>query len=1079
MKKNVQQMLKSIMLLFVWLMSLSLVAQNITVTGTVTDATFKEPVIGATIIVQGNASQGTVTDIDGNFILSDVPSNATLVVSYVGYASQSIPVNGKTIINVVLSEDTELLDEVVVIGYSTQVRSQMTTSVSKLDTKVLESVSRSNAATALQGTIPGLKVTLNTGQPGSTPTLQLRGGTGFDGSGSPLILIDGVPGSFYALNSDDIESMEVLKDAASTAIYGARAANGVVIVTTKKGKQGKTNINFRAKYTSNKPSEDPMKYLGAADYVKFNRMAVANSRMVENNPRSWTAFLEGNNAAATGNNTTNSIYTTMFLSESNRYLLNYDGWQTMKDPVTGNDLIFMDNKMNDLFYQTSNTQDYSLSFDGGNDKSTFYLGLGYMDDKGLVFGSGFKRISGTVNTSYKITDNFKVSSNIIYANSNQTLPFDNIYNLFQRTAGLSPTSRIYNNNPDGSLSDEYQPGTYLGFGNPLYYRDKFPKSNLEQRLTASIQGDYSFLEKFTFTLRGSHFSINNSNESFDKAYISSGVLNTNRVSSVSHARTERNQLTALLNYKTQIDKHNISALLGSEYFSEKAFNTSAATRYSPTDLIYTMNVGSEASGVPSSAHTEYAIASMFGQLNYDYDFKYLFGLTFRYDGTSRLADHKYGFFPGISTGWNTHNEDFFKESGVKNVISRLKPRISYGVNGNINILSNFGVFGIYGLTDVYDSQTGYANTNLPTFGLKWERSTTLNFGLDMGFFNNRVNLMADYFVRDVDDKLANLTLPLWTGFSSILTNNGTLQNRGLEIELNADIINQKDFKWNVGTTFFTVKNYAKKLPDNGVDKNRQGGIQIYDQKTGELKYVGGLQQGERVGNDLITAYEFDGVYQTQADLDAHADRTVEFAWNKTKRFLGDTRWKDQNGDGIIDFKDRIVIGRTTPTFIGGITTNLAYKNFDLFVKGDYAVGHHIVNGRRVKGIAQTQGNQNGPLEIRDSWTPDNPNSNIPRFDLVDRQKNHLAAGFDQGDLSNGSSRYIEKGDFFALREITLGYNIGGAKVNNAFQNVRLYFTAANLAYFTGYTGALPEAGGSDTGSYPLPRAYTFGFNITF
>lgn len=254
MKKNAQQKLKSIMLMFVWLMSLSLVAQNITVKGTVTDATFNDAVIGATIIVEGDATQGTVTDIDGNYTLANVPSDATLVVSYVGYASKRVPVNGQTVINIVLSEDTELLDEVVVIGYSTQVRSQMTTSVSKLNTKVLESASRSNAATALQGTIPGLKVTLNTGQPGSTPTMQLRGGTGFDGSGTPLILIDGVPGSFYALNADDIESMEVLKDAASTAIYGARAANGVVIVTTKKGKRGKTNINFRAKYTTNKES---------------------------------------------------------------------------------------------------------------------------------------------------------------------------------------------------------------------------------------------------------------------------------------------------------------------------------------------------------------------------------------------------------------------------------------------------------------------------------------------------------------------------------------------------------------------------------------------------------------------------------------------------------------------------------------------------------------------------------------------------------------------------------------------------------------------------------------------------------
>jgi len=1079
MKKNVLQMFKGIMFLMIWLMSFPLAAQNLTVKGTITDATLNEPVIGATIVLQGDATHGTVSDIDGNYILTDVPANAVLVISYVGYAPQTIPLNGRTTVNVVLSEDTEILDEVVVVGYSTQARSQMTTSISKLDTKVLESASRSNAATALQGTIPGLKVTQNTGQPGSTPSIQLRGGTGFDGSGSPLVLIDGVPGSFYALNSDDIESMEVLKDAASTAIYGARAANGVIIVTTKKGKAGKANINFRAKYTANDPTKDPMEYLGAADYVWFNRRAVANTQMVQNNANAFSAFLTGNNAAATGNNATNSIYTTMFLSDSNRHLLNFEGWQTMIDPVTGKDLIFMDNKMNELFYQKSNTQDYSLSFDGGNDKGTYYLGLGYMDDKGLVFGSGFKRVSGTVNTSYKITDAFKISSNIIYAHSNQSLPFDDIYNLFQRTAGLAPTSRIYNNNPDGSLSDDLQPGTYLGFGNPLYYRDKFPKSNLEQRLTASVQMDYRFTDKFNLTLRGSHFSVNNSNESFQKAYISSGRLNSERVSSASHQRTTRDQMTALLNYNTQIDKHNISALLGGEYFNEKYFGFSASTRYSPTDLIYTMNVGSEAQGVPSSSRTQYAIASTFGQLNYDYDYRYLMGLTFRYDGTSRLANNKYGFFPGVSFGWNIHNEDFFKESQLSGLINTLKPRVSYGVNGNIDVLSNFGVFGIYGLTNVYDGQSGYANTNLPIFDLQWERSTTLNVGLDMRMWNNRINLMADYFVRNVQDKLANLTLPLWTGFSSILTNNGTLQNRGLEVQLDADIIKTHDFTWNLGTTYYRVRNYAKRLPDNGVEKNRQGGTEIYDPSTGETLYVGGLQEGERVGFDVITAYLFDGVYKTEAEINEHAGRKVEFAWNKTKRFLGDTRWVDRNGDDVIDYRDRAVIGRTTPDFMGGVTTNFTYKNFDLFVKGDYALGHYIVNGRRVKGIAQTQGNQNGPLEIRDSWTTENPDSDIPRFDLVDRQKNHLAAGWDQGDLTSGSSRYIEKGDYFALREITLSYNLNGVHLNNLFQNVRLYFTAANLAYFTGYSGALPEGGGNDTGRYPLPKSYTMGLNITF
>ncbi|WP_439183314.1 SusC/RagA family TonB-linked outer membrane protein [Carboxylicivirga taeanensis] len=1093
MKKKLLKQRLGLILLLPWLIGSSVVAQAL-ITGVVKDAG-GELLPGVSVYVEGTTN-GTITGIDGSYQIS-MNTGASLVFSFIGFQTQVIEVGDQERIDVTLMEELRKLDEVVVTGYTTQSRAEMTTSIAKLDTKVLESAPRSNAATALQGTIAGLQVTQTTGQPGSTPSMVLRGGTSFEGKGTPLILIDGVPGSFYALNSDDIESMEVLKDAASTAVYGARAANGVILVTTKKGKKGKSNVTFRSKFTTNKRREDPMEYLGAADYVKFNRLGVRAAQEVMG--YDWLdQFVndKGANSASVGNNTTNSIYTTMVLSDANRYLLNYDGWQTMEDPINpGTTLIFQDNKMNELFYQESYGQDYSLSFDGGNDKGTYYLGLGMLDDKGLVFGSAFKRYSGTFNASYNISEAFKVSSNIIYSHSSQNLPYDSEYNLFQRTAGLAPTSRIYNNNPDGSLSDEYQPGTYLGFGNPLYYRDKFVRTNLEQRLTASVQLDYKFLNDFTLTLRGSHFTINNSDEAFNKAYLSSGRLNTERKSSVSHDRMMRNQVTSMLSYRKRINNvHNINALVGLEYFKEHEFDFNAATRLSPTDLIYTMNVGSEAADTPYSYRTGYEIASFFGQVNYDYDYKYLLGLTFRRDGTSRLGNNQFDFFPGVSVGWNVHNEEFYKDSKMKSIVSSLKPRLSYGVNGNIEVLSNFGVFGTYanetyGNKLVYDTQSGYVNSRLPLLDLKWERSTTFNMGLDAGFLNNRITLIADYFIRDVKDKLAGLTLPLWTGFSSITTNNGTLRNKGLEVQLNADIIRKNDLNWNLGVNYYSVRNYAHKLPANGVDKNRQGGTEIYDAATGQTKYVGGLQEGERVGYDVITAYVFDGVYQTQADIDEHAGRVVEFAHDEDTRYLGDTRWKDLNNDGVINYLDRQVIGRTTPDFVGGVTSSLSYKNFDLFVKTDFAIGHHIINGRRVKGISQTQGNQNGPLEIRDSWTPDNPTSNIPIFTLVDRQRNHLAAGFDQGSIDNSSSRMWEKGDYLALREVTLSYNLSGAIANNAFKNVRIYLTGTNLAYFSGFSGSSPEEAindpargmyrGQDRGRFPLPRTYTLGLNVTF
>lgn len=348
MKNFMQKMLRFCGVVALILLSGQVFAQK-DITGKVTDAASGEPLPGVSIVISGT-TMGTISDFDGNFSITVPEENNQLEFSMIGYSRKAVPLDGATTLNVMLEESTTALEEIVVTGYSTQSRAEMTTSISKLDTKNLESVPRSNAATALQGTIAGLKVTQTTGQPGSTPSMVVRGGTSFSGTGSPLILIDGVPGSFYALNADDIESMEVLKDAASTAIYGARAANGVILVTTKKGKAGTSNISLRAKFISNQRREDPMEYLGARDYVHFNRLAVKQAQDVMG--YAWlNQFLTGANAAGTGNNTTNSLYTTMVLSDDNRYLLDYEGWQTMEDPVNpGTTLIFQENQMNELFY---------------------------------------------------------------------------------------------------------------------------------------------------------------------------------------------------------------------------------------------------------------------------------------------------------------------------------------------------------------------------------------------------------------------------------------------------------------------------------------------------------------------------------------------------------------------------------------------------------------------------------------------------------------------------------------------------------------------------------------------------------
>lgn len=1058
-------------------------AQEQAITGVVTD-TEGVPLPGASVVIQGTTT-GTQTDFDGNYTI-DANVGDVLVFSYLGFDTQEVSVSNETTISITLAQNTAILDEVVVTGYGSQARGKLTTSVSKLDTEVLQSATRSNAATALQGTVAGLRVTNTTGQPGSTPQIVLRGGTNFDGTGSPLILIDGVPGSFYGLNSEDIESIEVLKDAAATAIYGARSANGVVLVTTKTGKSGKSSINYRYNYSINEERDD-QKYLTAADFLNYNRQGHAYSEQTRGNPNFIRQFINGDNSFGIGGNTTNSPFTTQLLTSDNEYLLNQPGWNSIPDILdpTRNILFFDNQNVGDRIYQNSESKDHYLSFDGGNEKGTYYLGLGLLDNDGLILGSGFKRYSGKFSGSYKVSDKVKVNSNILYTHSNLSRsPLGSDDTVFRRFQGQAPTSRDFDNNPDGTFSDIYTVGQNQGFGNPLYYQDKFVRKNLEQRLAASVGLDWNVANNLLFSVNASHFTINNHNENFNRAYrvgSNEGPIRAAREASVQLQRTLRNQLTATLNYTKTFGKHNINALIGTEYFKDNFFTTSAGTRNSPTDLIETLNAGAEADGIPSSFETEYVITSAFGRLLYDYDDKYLLGFTFRNDGSSRLGNNKTGFFPGVSFGWNLHNESFFTDSGISETISRIKPRLSYGVNGNQDVLSNYGVFGAYGAQGVYNGQTGYANSLLPTLDLQWEKSTTFNVGLDVSFFNERLSLIADYYSRDIKDKLADLTLPFYTGFSSILTNNGTIRNKGFELQVSGDIIRNDNLTWNVGATLSRNRNFVVTLPDNDNDLNRQGGELIWNPSTGEEEWVGGFQEGQRSGNDLVVAFEQDGVYANQAEADADNSITDEFmpAASTNQRWAGDSKWVDQNEDGIINGLDRKVIGRTTPDVVGGFTTSLNYKNFSLFVQTDFAMGHLVWNHIRAKGYGQTQGNLNQPIEVLDSWTPTNTDTDWPRMVFVNDAKNVWRGNESRGSLQNfGNEQFWEKGDYLAIREVTLRYNVPKALFNDNIQRLSLYVTGSNLHYFKSMSGDTPEIGGVQYGAFPVPRTITIGLNIT-
>ncbi|MEZ4771969.1 MAG: SusC/RagA family TonB-linked outer membrane protein [Bacteroidia bacterium] len=1060
--------------------------KTITITGTVVSASDNVPLPASRIIIKGS-STGVLADSEGKYSI-DANTGDILVFSYLGFISQEATVLTSSTLNIALVENDAKLDEVVITGYGNQSRAKLTTSVSKLNPRILETSTRSNAGTALQGTIAGLRVTNITGQPGSTPQIILRGGTNFDGTGSPLILVDGIPSSFYALNSDDIESIEVLKDAAATAIYGARSANGVILVTTKTGKVGKSSINYKFKYSSNNERND-QQYVDAEDFINYNRQGIAWYREAANLPNQFGAFLTGSNAAGTGNNTTNSPFTTQLLTPDNRYLLNQPGWQSIPDILDpSQEILFYNNtSVGDRIYQTSTTKDHYLSFDGGNENGSYYLGLGFLDNDGLILGSGFKRYSGKFSGSYKVTDRVKVNSNILYSHSNLNLsPLGDDATVFRRFQGQPNTSRTYDNNPDGTLSDIYSTGQNQGFGNPLYYQDKFVRDNLEQRLAASVGLDWDILDNLTLSVDASHFAINNHNSSFNKAYrrgsTTTNPLITGREASVSLDRTLREQLTGTLNYRKEIGKHNFNVLAGTEYFKDNFFTTSAGTRNSPTDLITTLNAGAEANGIPTSFETEYIIVSTFGRFLYDFDNKYLLGFTFRNDGSSRLGNNKFGFFPGVSFGYNLHNEKFFQESSVSKVVSKIKPRVSYGVNGNQDILSNYGVYGAYGSQGVYNGQTGYANSTLPTLGLLWEKATTFNVGLDVSFFNDRLSFITDIYSRDIKDKLANLTLPYYTGFSSILTNNGSIRNKGIELEVNGDIIRNNDFTWSAGATVTRNRNFVTKLPENDNELNRQGGSLIWNPETGKEEWVGGLQEGQRVGSDLVVAYMQEGVYANQEAADADNAITDQLVpgFSANQRWAGDVKWADINNDGIINDLDRKVIGRTTPDLIGGLFTNLRYKGFNLYVKTDFATGYLVWNHIRNKSYAQTQGNLNQPVEVLDSWTPTNTDTDWPRFVFVNGTKNVWRGSESTASLqTQGNSQFWEKGDYLALREVSFSYDVPSKYFKETFKNLSVYVTGSNLHYFKSMRGDTPEIGGVQFGAFPLPKTFTVGANLTF
>lgn len=1056
--------------------------KNKKITGTVLDKN-KESLIGVSVVVKGTTN-GTVTDFDGNFSL-DVSASDILQFSYIGYQSISLPVGKTEKFNITMQEDTQQLDEIVVTGYGgTQLRSKLTASIATLDTKVLSVGARSNPASALAGTISGLRVDQTSGKPGSSPKIVLRGGTAIDGSGSPLVIIDGIVRSgLNDINPEDIESMQVLKDAAATSIYGARASNGVILVSTKRGSEGKTSITFKAKAGL---SFLPManEFLDAKDYIYYQRKAHdrAGNQSLLDGPQ---AFGTGNVLSADGNKSTHGVWSTMFLTDDNKHKL-ADGWKTMTDPVTGKEIIYNDYNYADVaFNNPAVTQDYNVNITGGNKQGGYYAGIGYYDEKGLPINTFYRRLNFTFNGDYKIKDWLTSNSSFSFSNAIWRDPTTSgEANYFGRMLSAPPTMRGYNEEGELLL------GLNNGDGNPNYNDSKFIRKNNSNKFVFGQSLNFDLTKSIYLKISGTWYYDQSFNESFNKDYLNSpGQMNVERKSSAEYSRTLRQTYNAVAGWKKTFAKHDFDFLVGGEYYDLTSVGLSASGRETPTDDFSDLGLTSNGEGKrgTDTSHSTQRILSMLGRLNYDYDGKYLAAFSFRQDGYSRLlGDNRWGFFPGVSVGWIIGKENFMEPT--RDVISFLKLRASYGVNGSVDNIGVYELQGSYKPTDKYNGNIGFNLSELPNPNLRWEKSNTFEVGLDASFFENKITTSFAYYNRLTKDKIANIVLPNSSGWATMRTNNGELRNAGLEIETKVRVFENADWRWMLSGNISYNKNTVVKLPDNGLDNNRQGGMQIYDPKSGELIWVGGTQEGH--SPDELYAYEVESIYRTNTDLAQDADRVDKLGGggkfiygqdsydNLTDKSKGqqiekgDIRWVDVDKNDTIDYRDKTYQGHKIPRWTGGFASDLTYKGFNLYARFDFALGHTMYNNVKGWYLGNMQGTFNTTVDVKDTWSEENPNAKYPSYYYADQNY--------KSNYYRGTSMLYEKASYLCLRDVTLSYTIPQTLLRRiGIEAMNLSVTGSNLAYFTTSTLYSPEYGAGDMGGYPLPKTVVFGASLTF
>lgn len=1031
-------------------------AQEMNVSGTVIDNDgLTMP--GVTVSVKGT-STGAITDIDGKYSLN-VQKGSTLVFSFIGYTTKEVKVENNTAVNVTLVLSTIGLDEVVVVGYGTQSKRTITSAVTKVSGDVLKNVPISSVGEGLKGKIAGARLYSNNNTPGADATIRIRGGSSINKSNDPLILVDGVERSFSGINPNDIESIEVLKDAASTAIYGSRASNGVVLITTKKGSANQTpTITFEANVALQQ-AETLYDFMNAKDYLSTVRPAVALG------PNSKYNYMDGYSASS--GNTETSIYSTRYLKNGETIPI---GYQSMPDPLDPTKtLIFQDNNFQDEIYRNAIWQNYYVGINGGTENIKYSVSAGYTNDGGVAIATDYSRLSMRNNLDIKISKALSFAMGFDYSKTNSS-EYPNQMNIISRGLATPATQKKYN--ADGTPTK----GRNATSPNPLWYQYYNDQSKEAKRLSAFGKLTYRIFDGLKAELQMSTFNHHWRSDSFQKA----NEFNTLRTTTAEYGELNRNKLEAFGTYSKSIKDHSFSIMAGYSYQRNKNQSMSATVTGASSDKVPTLSAGPTKKDADSD-FTEEVTIGYFGRLTYDYQKKYLFSATFREDASSRFAPgNQWGFFPGASLGWVMSEEPFMKKAKF---IDNFKWRVSYGQTGN-NSIGLYDAMGKYSTDAKYNGVAGIIPSTMPNFDLTWEVSTQLDAGFDMSLFNNRLNVTADYFDKRTDDLLFSKELPNTTGFSNVQTNIGKVKFYGFDFELSSTNIQSKDFTWTSKFTWSFVKNKVLKLPDNGRDRNRIGGITLANGTA-----FGGIAEGEPLYR--YYGYIVDYIIETQEQADnamydssAKGYRHSDGKKIAGRKEIGDYEWKNRegsktkNGKDYIDSQDQFFLGYTVPHSTGGLNNSFTYKNFSLNIFLDWALGHSINNQSESRYFMNTFAyNYMLVNDVKKCWKQPGDNTKYARFTANDP------------DDGNGNWRtsniFNYKGDYLCIREISLQYNVPVTKLAKLGIKA-LSFTLAgnNLHYFTAVKGVSPEVGTSSTYdksyyNYPPIRKYSIGAKVTF